>query len=55
MIGNGTEKFRNKWTTKDHPDYNIIKIGQDTVKSPGDLRRLAVTKAPVRNYTLTLM
>ena len=33
------EKRRNK----DHPDYCICKIGQNTEKSPGDFRRLAVT------------
>ena len=30
----------NKKTNRDHPDYSIIKIGQNTEKSPGDLRRL---------------
>ena len=33
----------NKRTSRDHPNYNINKIGQHTEKSPGDLRRLAVT------------
>ena len=28
----------------DHPNYRIIEIGQNTGKSPGDLRRLAVTR-----------
>ena len=27
----------------DHLKYSIVKIGQNTEKSPGDLRRLAVT------------
>ena len=39
----------------DHPDYNIIKIGQNTEKSPGDLRTLAVTQTPVENHQLMLV
>ena len=31
---------------------SLIRIGQE---SPGDLRRLAVTQTPVRNYRLTLV
>ena len=34
---------------------SIIKIGQDTEKSPGDLRWLAVTQSPLRNYQITLL
>ena len=33
----------------------IIKNGQNTEKSPGDLRRLAVTQSPVKDHQLTLM
>ena len=33
----------------------IIEIGQNTEKSPGDLRKLAVTQTPVRDHQLTLM
>ena len=46
----------NDWrTSRDHPDNRIIKINQNTKKSPGDLRRLAVTQTPVRNHQLTLV
>ena len=31
-------------TNRDHPNYNIVKIGQNTEKGPGDLRKLAVTQ-----------
>ena len=41
---------RNKRTSRDHPSYSFIKNGQDTEKSPGDLRKLAVTQAPVRKH-----
>ena len=43
------------WTSGDHPHYYIIENGQNTEKSPGDLRSLAVTQSPVKNHQLTLM
>ena len=46
-IGKGAGKLGNKRTSRDHPDFSIIKIGENTEKSPGDLRRLAVTQTPV--------
>ena len=39
----------------DHPNYSIVAIGQNTENSPGDLRRLAVTRTPVENHQLTLV
>ena len=39
----------------DYPNYSIVKVEQNTEKSPGDLRRLAVTQTPVKDYWLTLM
>ena len=39
----------------DHPNKSIIENGQNTEKSLGDLRRLAVTQTPVKNHQLTLM
>ena len=35
----------------DHPNYYIIENGQNTEKSPGDLRRLAITQTPVKNIS----
>ena len=46
---------RNKGTSRDHPNNTIITISQNTEKSPGDLRTLAVTQTPVRNHRLTLV
>ena len=46
-IGKGTGRLGNKRTSGDHPNYIIHKIGQNTEKSAGDLRRLAVTQTPV--------
>ena len=34
---------------------SIVEIGQNTKKSPGDLRRLAVTQNPAENHQLTLV
>ena len=54
-IGKGTGRLGNKKTSEYYPDDNIIKIGQNTEKSPGDLRRLAVTQTPVESHQLTLV
>ena len=42
-------------TSGDHPNDSIIENGQNTEKSPGDLRRLVVTQTLVKNQRLTLM
>ena len=42
-IGKGTGRLENKKTRRDYPDFSITKISQNTEKSYGDLRRLAVT------------
>ena len=39
----------------DTPNYCIIVVVENTDKSPGDLRRLAVTQTSVKDYQLTLM
>ena len=54
-IGNGSGSLGNKRTSGDHPNYSIIKIGQNSQKRPGDLRRLAVKQTPVENCQLTLV
>ena len=45
----------NQMTRGDDPDYNIIKIDQNTTKSPGDLRKLSFTQTPTRNHLQTLV
>ena len=49
-LDQGTQKIR-KWKTSGvHLEYNIIKIGQNTEKSPGNLGRLAVScERPLTN------
>ena len=51
--GNGG--LGNKRTSRDHPNYCIIKISQNIEKSSGNLRRLAVTQTSERNHRLTLV
>ena len=45
----------NKRTSGDHLNYYIIEIGRNTQKSPGELRRLAVTQTPVKDHQQLLM
>ena len=39
----------------DHSNYSIVEIGQNTEKSPGNLKRLAATQNPLKDHQLTLM
>ena len=41
--------------TGDYRNYSIFENGQNTEKSPRDLRRLAVTQTPVKDHQLKLM
>ena len=45
----------NKSTCRDHLNCNIAEISQNNGKSPGDLRRLAVTQTLVKSHQLTLV
>ena len=49
-IDEETRRLRNQRTSRDHPNYSIIKIDQNTEKGLVELRRLAVTQAPVYNH-----
>ena len=40
-IGQGSVSLRNQRISRDHPEYSIIKISQNTEKSPEDLSGLA--------------
>ena len=51
----GTGGLGNKRMSGDHPNYYIIKISQNTEKSPRDLRRLAVTQTSEKAHQLKLM
>ena len=47
-IGIGTGRLVNKRTSRYHSNDSISGIGQNTEKSPEDLRRLVVTQTPVK-------
>ena len=49
MIGEETRRLGNWKTSGDLPNYSIIKIDQNTEKSPGDLKRLAVNQFPLED------
>ena len=51
----GPEGLGSWRTSGDHPNDSIIKDGQNPEKSPGDLRRFAVTQTPLKNHLLTLL
>ena len=51
--GTRTGRLGNKRTNGDHPNYSIIKIGQNTFKNVGDLERLADTQIPARDSRVT--
>ena len=42
-FGTGTRRLVNERTNGDYLNYNIVEKSQNTEKSPGDLRRLALT------------
>ena len=45
----------NRMTSGNYPHYYIIKNGLNTEKSPGDMKRPAVTQSPVKDHQLKLM
>ena len=47
MIGKGTGRVKNQRINRDRSNYSIVMIGQNTEKSPEDLKRLDVTWTPV--------
>ena len=53
-IGIATRGIGNMWASRDHPNYSIIEISQNTKKNFGDLKKL-VTQTPVKNHRLTLV
>ena len=55
VIGAGIGELGNKKTFGDYTNYIIVKIDQNTEKSPVDLRRLAFIQTPEENHQLTLV
>ena len=54
-VTKGTRGLGSWRTSGDHPNDSIIESGQNIEKSPGDLRRVAVTQTPVKNHQVTMM
>ena len=54
-ISKGTGRLGNMRTSGDYSNYIIIKIPQNTDKGPGNLKRFAITKTPVKDHQLTLV
>ena len=54
-IGTGIGGLGNEKTNEDHLNYSIVEIGQNTKKSPRNLRTLAVTQTPMENHQLMLV
>ena len=51
----GTGRIENRRDYRDHPDNSNVKITLNTEQSPGDLRRLSVTRTPVKDQLLIQM
>ena len=52
-LNKGAERDGHRTTSRDHPNYCIPEIGQNTEKNPRDLRSLAFTQTPVKDHQLT--
>ena len=50
--GKGSRRYANKRT---NGDYLIIKISQNTEKSPGNFRKLAVIQTPLKIHPIMLV
>ena len=55
MIIKGPGRFGGWRSSGDYLNNSIIENGQNTEKSPGDLRRLAIAQSPLKDHHLTLM
>ena len=45
----------NWMTSRDHLNYSMVEVSQNTEKSPGDLRRLTITQTQVKDHQLSLV
>ena len=52
---NWTRGRGNNRTSRDHPNYGITEIGQNTEKGPGELKRFVVIHTPMKNHQLMQM
>ena len=54
-VTKGTRGLGSWRTCGYHTNNSIVENKQNTEKSPGDLRRLALTQSPVKEHQLTMM
>ena len=54
-LGRVDGRVGNPKMNRHHPNYSMNEIGQNTEKSPGGLRRLAVTQTLVKSHQLMLI
>ena len=55
MVLKGLKRGPEELEIGDHSNYSIVGIGHNSKKSPGDLKKLAVTQTPVKDHQLMLM
>ena len=55
IVIKGIGGLGNERMSRDHPICYITEIGWNTEKSPGNSRRHAVTKTPVKDHQITLV
>ena len=48
-LGKGARRVRNRRTSKEHSNYSIVRLNQNTEKGSGDLRRLAIKQDISKN------
>ena len=46
----GCCKVKTRRVNREHPNQRMFEIGENTVKSPGDLRRFAFTQTPMKDH-----
>ena len=49
----GARGVRYRMSSQDHPNYKIVKIGQNTEKISGELSKLVFTQTPVKDHQFT--
>ena len=54
-LGKEAKRVGNRKMNRDHPSYSMTKIGQNTEKSPGNVRGLAITQTPLKDHHQTLV
>ena len=52
MLGKRAGGVANRKTSRVNSNYRIVEVGQNTEKSPGDLRRLFVIQTPLKDHQL---